>query len=56
MRTGNFGFHLLSDGFKAVRFSRSQVILDNDRLAGIDQFLQTDLVTFGEVAVLPLSQ
>ena len=32
------------------------MILDNDRLAGIDQFLQSDLVTFGEVAVLPLPQ
>ena len=56
MRTCNFGFHLLSDGVKAVRFSRGQMILDDDRLTGIDQLLQTDLVTFGEVAVLPLFQ
>ena len=53
---GDLGFDLLGDRFKTACFLRSQMILDLNGLAGVDEFLQTNLVFFGEKAVLPLFQ
>ena len=56
MGAGDLGFHLLSDGFKTVRFSRSQVVLDDDPFAGVDQLLQANLIILREITILPLFQ
>ena len=53
---GDLRFDLLSDGLKATRFFRSQMILDLNGLAGVDEFLQTNLVFFGEKTILSLLQ
>ena len=56
LRAGHLRFDLLRDPLKAVRVGGREVVLDLNGLAGVDEFLQTNLVFFGEKAVLPLFQ
>ena len=56
LRTGDLGFDLLGDGFKTACFLWSQVILDLNDFAGVDQLLQPDFFLFSQEAVLALFQ
>ena len=51
--TGYLCLQLLADGIKAVRVCFSQVILDLDRAAHVDEFLHALLVLIRESAILP---
>ncbi len=54
LRASDFRFDLLRDSLKAVRVGGREIVLDLNGLAGVDEFLQPDLVRFREIAVLPL--